>query len=668
MQPKWDWQKINGWVALIWLAAIVAGYYVMHKPVSPTGALNLVMLIWCILVSGAIISISGGLGRLFLADLPLHPLEALSVQVGLGLGLLSLGILTVGLIGMIYPVVFLLAMLIITFFLRHQIFAWLKDWSNLGLVFKTSGKFGKTIAGIMLIILGFTLIDSLAPPIRFDALVYHLTLPKIYLISHRFEYIPQLVFWGMPQNAEMLYTMAISLAGESGALVLSWMVGLVALIGILGLLGERFGKNAAWVGVSTLTSGYTLISGLSWGYVDWWVILFSVGFLIMMWTWVGSGWNAHLGLSGIFAGLALGCKYTAGILLFCGAVVILIRFKSRMSQLFRALLWFEVPALMVFLPWLIKNYSATGNPFYPLIFPSGEMSPLRLLLYQGGYPWGNWLDVVFLPLRATLMGVEGAPGYSASIGPLFLGLGLAAGLGWSKRNAAEREIIRIALGISLTGLIIWMIVGRFSSYGLQSRLYLAIFPALAILACAGYLGFTRVIHHGIRFGRIAGFLVILVLVFNAFQVVMDTIERGTFEVVFGFSSQKKYLEDNLGLFEPAMSAIRDLPQKSRVLMLWETRSLYCLPECEPDETIDRWLRDRYSSLGVEPRTPGEILQNWQMVGYTHLLFHKAGAEFIHLNDVKNYNKKDWEALESILELLEPSKYFNNAYILYRIVP
>jgi hypothetical protein len=668
MHRKWNWQAISGWAALFGLFAIVVGYYVTHKPVSQTIAINLALLIWRLLVGGMIISIGGGLGRRLLPEIPLHPLAALSIHAGLGLGLISLGILAVGFANGLYSWLSLLTMLLLAIFLRHEIYDWWKDWQNLWTVFRSSGKGGKTIAVLILFILVITLVDSMAPPIRFDALVYHLTLPQHYLDAHRYIYTPNNIFWGMPQITEMLYTWAMSLGDYSGALVLGWMAGLIALIGVLGMLVEMFGKDAAWVAVAALVDGYTLASGLAWGYTEWWVILFSVGFLIMMWSWGESGRNAYLGLSGVFAGLALGSKYTAGILIICGAVVISLRFKSNILQLCKAWFWFGASALMVFSPWLVKNYWATGNPFYPLVFPSGEMSPLRLSLLLGGEAWGNWLDVVLLPFRATILGVEGAPGYSVSIGPLLLGLGLAAGLGWRMRAISERAMTHLVFAIGLTGIIIWMVVGRFSSYGLQARLYFPIFSALAVLAGAGYLGFSRITLNGIRFGRITGFLVVMVLGFNTLQVGLDTIGRGTLEAIFGLHPPQTYLADNLGWFEPAMSSIRELPEESRVLMLWESRSLYCLPLCEPDEIIDRWLRERYIDWAMKPKTPSEILQSWRMNGYTHLLFHKLGADFIRQNDRKNYNHEDWLALEMTLDLLKPVESFGDAYILYRLIP
>ncbi len=665
MRQKWNWRALSNWVVLIWLAVVVAGYYVMHKPITPAFVLSLMLIIWRVGVAGTIFSIAGGLGRRLLPMLPNHPLSALSLQAGLGAGMLSLGVLVVGWVGGLYAPVALFAILLMSILLRSDIRSWWMEWRSLGAVWRESSNFGRMIAGMLIVILGCMLIESLALPTHWDALVYHLALPQFYLDTHRFIYNAKIMYWGMPQTAEMLYTWAMSLAGGSGALVLGWMGGVIALTGLLGLLIQKLGLDAAWAGAGALMAGFTLAAGLAWGYTDWWTVLFGLGFLISLSNWIESERDSQLALSGILAGMALSSKYTAGILMVGGAIIITLRYRSDIPRLLRSLLWFGAPALLVFSPWLIKNIWATGNPVYPLFFPAGSMSALRLSLYQGGQPWGNWLDIPFLPARLTFWGVDGGPGYSASIGPLLLGLGVAAGLGWRSRVDSEKAVIRLALTIAASGMIIWMIAGRFSSYLLQARLYFSIFPALAALAAAGFSGLSRINQNGVRFRNVVGVLVVVVLGLNSLEVGLHAIQMGTVPTVLGFRDAETFLVDNLGWYGPAMDALRELPESSRVLMLWEPRSLYCAPLCEPDEIIDRWLRERYENYSAGARTPVEILENWRNAGYTHLLYYKLGADFIRLEDA-SYALDDWLALDALLNQLGTGENFGDTYILYTL--
>jgi hypothetical protein len=451
--------------------------------------------------------------------------------------------------------------------------------------------------------------------------------------------------------------------------VLGWLAGLVTLLGLIGLIVDRLDAGAAWAGLAALMCGFTLATGLGWGYNDWWVVLFGLGFLISLSLWVEDHPDGLLALAGLFAGLALSTKYTAGLLLICGSVVILWNWKSREGgwRAVKALLQFGLPAGLVTVPWLLKNWLATGNPFYPILFPAGAMSSFRLALYQGGEAWGNWLDFVILPVRATLLGVEGGAGYSASIGPLLVGLGLAVGLIWKTPDERQRSLIRLSALVTLTGFLVWMVAGRFSSYLLQSRLFLSFFPALAVVAGAGYAGLTRLNLNRVRLGRVAGFLILLVLGFNTFETGVQTTSQDAVKAILGLSTADQYLADNLGWYEPAMQAVKKLPDGARVLMLWETRSLYCLPVCEPDEIIDRWARDRHDGRGSSPAAPEEIIQAWKEAGYTHLLFYRLGADFIRSQSSDN-QADDWLALEAVLRQLDLVQNFGDTYLLYRIAP
>jgi hypothetical protein len=325
----------------------------------------------------------------------------------------------------------------------------------------------------------------------------------------------------------------------------------------------------------------------------------------------------------------------------------------------RFLLW----AGLFSLPWLIKNLIATGNPVYPLFFPSGSMDALRVHLYQNGAPWGNWLDAFFLPLRATFLGVEMAYGYSSSIGPLLLAFGLFACLSWLDLEGEHRHVVGIAALISIPGLLIWAFLGRMSYYLLQSRLYYSIFPALALLAGVGFTRFSSLkFLPGVRLWRVASVFVALVLWLSVFEVGILTISQDSPREILGLKSRDKYLEENLGWYAVAMQAIRELPSNADVLMLWEPRSLYCAPKCTPDEVLDRWLHDR--SIWKSPQA---ILNSWRQAGYTHLLYYRAGADFLRQND-QNYRADDWQSVEELLSQLPTPVDFGDAYSLYELNP
>jgi hypothetical protein len=264
MQKRVDWRALAGLVTFIWFVAFIAGYYVIHKPITPGLAFSLVRLVWQVSVALAILSLAGGIGRRLLSKLFLHQLAALALQAGLGLGLLSLVMLAMGYAGLFRPLFTGLGLIVLGIFFWRDILGWWSNWRALHILWQTCDWFGRVTGWLALLILGFTLLTALAPPLKFDALVYHLVLPRQYLLAGRMVYVPQIIYWGMPQTAEMMYTWAMSLGGESAAVVLGWLVGLVALVGLLGLLVEQLGVAPAWAGLAALMSGLTLATGLAW--------------------------------------------------------------------------------------------------------------------------------------------------------------------------------------------------------------------------------------------------------------------------------------------------------------------------------------------------------------------------------------------------------------------
>jgi hypothetical protein len=97
-------------------------------------------------------------------------------------------------------------------------------------------------------------------------------------------------------------------------------------------------------------------------------------------------------------------------------------------------------------------------------------------------------------------------------------------------------------------------------------------------------------------------------------------------------------------------------------MLWEPRSLYCLPKCIPDEIIDRWKHDL-----LIYQEPDAVLESWRSLGYSHLLYYQLGSDFVRRDD-QRYSAGDWEALDRLRAYLPPPQDFGGAYLLYRLEP
>ncbi len=85
---------------------------------------------------------------------------------------------------------------------------------------------------------------------------------------------------------------------------------------------------------------------------------------------------------------------------------------------------------------------------------------------------------------------------------------------------------------------------------------------------------------------IAGAVVILALGLSVLEAAVQLVDQGGAAQALGRRTQSAYLDVNLGWFSPAMQAVNQLPAELRVLMLFEARSLYCLP---PAPRMRRWI-------------------------------------------------------------------------------
>lgn len=662
MDVKEKRELFLGAAGVVWLLAVLLGYAYTHKPFTPEQVFVLMQAFWQIAVVFGILSLAGGLGyRLFKLPAEENLLVALTVQTALGFGVLALAIFLLGItlgFSLLFLVFFYLAGMIL---LYKDSLSWWRQWRAFLSLLAESGKFERVLAAGVFFILFVTFAKSLAPPLAFDSLVYHLTLPKWYLMQGWLAYTPDLMYWGMPQNAEMLYLLAMGFGGAEAAALLGWTFGLLTLGGILGFVRTHFSPLAAWVGLVVLLTGYSLAISLSWAYVEWLLMLYGFGVFVLLFLWVERGERRFLLWTGVLLGFAVGTKYTAAVLPMAVLLVLFWQIRREpMSLRFVDAALFVGSALLIFLPWLIKNWLAVGNPFYPFLFPAGAMDETRLALHQGHSAWGDWRDIVLLPWRATIWGIKGKIGYSAEIGALLLGLSVFYRFGWKERDKTQKIILRIALLISLGVFILWGLAGRVSLLLLQSRLYFIFFPIWAVLAATGFEQFYTVKAKNIRFGRLAGVLVLLSFGFTLFEFAVDFSRNGVSKYLLGIQNASTYRTQVLGTYETAMSSIRELPPDASVVMLWETRGFSCVPQCEPDETIDRWYLDflRYGSVEA-------VEHAWKKAGYTHILLYKDGADFVRKEEETPI---DWAALNELLATLPLQADFGGSYQLYTLLP
>ncbi|MFC1711920.1 ArnT family glycosyltransferase [Patescibacteria group bacterium] len=303
--------------------------------------------------------------------------------------LYSLLILTLGLLGLLTKVNISFVSLILVFI--TLIFFLKKDNNktrfNLKAEFLKLCKDKLTFVLFLILLLQIivNLIGVFGPELSFDALWYHLTLPKLYILNSRIFPIKGglLYYSSFPQLTEMLYTAALAVNNEILAKFTHFLFGLFCLFSIYQLL-KKFGKTMAIFGC-VLFYTQLVVGWLSTtAYIDLVRVFFEILAFNFFLKWSEDKNNKKLLLkSSILIGFAISTKLLSFYSL--ASYLILILIFSQKTKI-RNLLTYLFFALLVPLPWFILSFLKTGNPVYPLFtswFFKGQSQGLTL---------GQWLQ------------------------------------------------------------------------------------------------------------------------------------------------------------------------------------------------------------------------------------------------------------------------------------
>ncbi len=629
-------------------------FYVFHKPLPTLAFERARNILIDLLGAGGILWIGAGIGWRFVRNGGVSTLEQIALSEAVGLGALGMLFLAAAWAGLFYRSV-VIAILIVLFLTATAILL-----PAIVRAVKTRPE-GRQIARGFSLCLGLFIVLSLmlslgialCPPVAWDALVYHLQIPRQILTAHSLALPGDSLFREMPELVEMLFAGAIALTGRAEtAAVVGWGIGLLALGGITGL-ARRWGLRYPLLPAALLLAGDTLARSMGWGYADWAAALFGVAALsAVSRKEEGARW---LFLAGIFAGFAMGTKYTAGALLIvlCLALASLRQWRKSLKEAAFVL----AGCVLAFSPWALRGLAFFGNPLPPIL-DAGAASAQQMRFFAGSPPAYGWFVMAFVPLLQSTIGTYGAAPFAATIGPLLFAF-LPGALVPRKEGISADGFLTTLFWLCI--IIYWLAVGAgslFSGALTQPRVYLSLFPGIALLAARGFDGLWEIRLAKVRLGALAAVLTILVLALQAISFGNSWVASGVPNYLAGAQSEQTFLENNLGWYAKAMETVRSLPDGSRVLMLWEPRGLYCGGKCQADATIDRWYLAMRLGGSAEA-----ALADWRREGWTYLLIFDEGANFERTGRTE-YFLSDWTELDRLRSLLTPVPGFANGYSLY----
>lgn len=213
-------------------------------------------------------------------------------------------------------------------------------------------------------------IGALGPELAFDALWYHLTLPKLYVLNNSVVYVPGnlLYYSGMPKLVEMIYTAVLFSGNETIPKLVSFSFGILTCVAIYKIsrkyLNPFYSLLAVVLFYSNLVVGWQSITS----YIDLPRTFFEVMAFWGVLNYLEKKEQKWLTESAVMTGLAVSTKLLAlGSLFIISAMIILISLKleEKPQKIIKKLSFFVLVSIMIPLPWFAFSYVHTGSIIYP---------------------------------------------------------------------------------------------------------------------------------------------------------------------------------------------------------------------------------------------------------------------------------------------------------------
>ncbi len=238
--------------------------------------------------------------------------------------------------------------------------------------FKNLGKYFSKVDFVICLILFalflVNLIGSLSPEFAFDALWYHLTLPKLYILHHEIWHIPGglLYYSDMPKLGELLYVVALSIGNENTAKLIQLFAGVFVSGAIFQISKKYLNKTYSLLAVLVFYSNLVVAWESTTAYIDLIRTIFEITALWSFIYYIEKRNLKDLIATSLLVGFSIMSKLIAlGTLIIFVLLlsIFLIEGKDRHKAL--KIIFFILISLLVPLPWFIFSYIHTGNPIYP---------------------------------------------------------------------------------------------------------------------------------------------------------------------------------------------------------------------------------------------------------------------------------------------------------------
>lgn len=530
------------------------------------------------------------------------------------IGIYSYLVFGLGLLGFLYKeniiILTLLYFLVLIFFIRK----WFRDLFKCFKTFKQYYR-RKITEKLILIILAIlseqiivNLIGVLGPEFSFDALWYHLTLPRIYLSNHQISYIPGglLYYSTMPELTEMLYVVALTFSNEILAKFIHFSFGILSSIALYKFSRKFFPPKISLIAVlifySNLVVGWESIIS----YIDLTRTFFEIMALWGFINWVEKRERKWLVESAVMTGFAIATKLLAfGSLFIFDALIIYVGLiKKKTSKfVFTNLLVYWCISLLVVMPWFVFSFIHTKNPVYPLFTN----------LYRTDFNWSLINPLRFLTDVWNLFLYLADP-----ISPIYI-MFLPLVVLFFKRLKPEIKLIAF---YSFLAIITWYLTPRTGG----GRFILPYLPAFSIVI-------GSILNNMEKTNRLKNISILLIIIISLISIAYRGIANNKYlPVILGRQTQKEFLSKHLNFsfgdfYDTDSYFEKNIKQTDKVL-LYGFHNLYYVNFPFVDSSFVK-KGDNFNYIAVQNAELPERFKFWNLIyvnSKTNVKLYSAGGQ------------------------------------------
>lgn len=476
------------------------------------------------------------------------------------------------------------------------------------------------------------LLEVFTPPYSWDALVYHLTVPRIYLEHQGFGYIPLNVYSNMPMNIDMLYLICLRFFDDVIAKMLHCALGLLLGLGMINFSRHYLRSWRPGAGATIILLTNPMVN------YEYGVAFIDVGMAFFMFIAFYSAlksMTSHesrarvdwLILSGLFCGFLTGAKYTGIFSAFAILAVLLsgVIWKRKLQSSYNTKTW-VIAVVIIFWcvasllsPWLIKNVVFTGNPLYPMfysLFGGKDWSiymSRQLIDWQHSIGQGRTIiDYFLLPIRIFTISKYD---YKHFAGPMCPAILVAFGVSLLVCPREHRRWF---------WLLIVGFIGFFIPWSLGAQQVRFLIPAIPLLALASALFIAGAKKTTWQKNLILSVLVIILIFGIYYNFPQFRMNLKNLPMIFGKETRGEFLSSRVRSFRCFKYLEQVTDKNDTIVFLYENKGYYLRRPFLADGMYETsFFIDRAVTLGSTDR-----FAQW---------LRSAGIDYILVNE---FTRKD----------------------------